>query len=319
VKLVVTIPAYNEEKSIGSVVTEIPRSIAGINSVEVLIIDDGSTDTTAKNAISAGADKVILHKGNKGLGITFKDGLDGALEMGADIIVNIDADGQYNATEISKLIQPILDNQADMVLGWRDIDNLEFMPQSKKIGNKFATWITRRFCHLPIKDAQSGFRAFSREAALRLNLSGKYTYVQESLIQAAYKGFEIEQVPIEFRPREGKSRLIPNLGSYARRAGSTIIGTYWNYHPLRVFSLISGFFGMVGLGIAIWVLIHFLQTGAVSPHMPSAILASLLIVVGVLALVLGLFADTSKNQRLLQEEILYRVKKSCSPFNIEEK
>ena len=309
-KLVVTIPAYNEENTIAGVILEIPRCIDGLDKVEVLVVDDGSSDRTVEEARQAGANKILRHGVNKGLGRTFRDGLDGAVDMGADIIVNMDADGQYNATEIPKLIQPILNDEADLVLGWRDIDSLGFMPRSKKVGNKIGTWVTRRFCHLPIKDAQSGFRAFSRDAALRLNLEGDYTYVQETIIQASYKGLKIEQVPIEFRARDGKSRLIPNLHSYARRAGSTVLSTYWNYHPLKVFSLIAGVLGVAGFIFAMRVLVHFAQTGKVTPYIPSAIVASLLIIAGLITLMIGLLAHTSKNQRLMKEEILYRLKKN---------
>ena len=196
-KLVVTIPAYNEEKTIAGVIEGIPRQINGINFVEILVVDDGSTDGTVEQARRAGVDKILSHQENQGLGVAFKDGLGAALGAGADIIVNIDADGQYNAAEIPLLIKPVLDGKADIVLGWRDISNLNFMPKGKKLGNKLATWVTRILSGLPIKDAQTGFRAFSREAALRTNLRGEYTYVQETIIQAAYKGLPIEQVPVE--------------------------------------------------------------------------------------------------------------------------
>ena len=260
-KLVVTIPAYDEEKTIADVIAEIPREIEGIESVEVLVIDDGSSDGTVERAKEAGADHILSHRENVGLGISFRNGLEVASEMGADLIVNIDGDGQYDSREIPRLIRPLLENKADIVLGWRDIGNLDFMPWGKRIGNRIATWFTRRLCGLPVKDAQSAFRVFTREAALRLNLSGKYTYVQETLMQAKYKGLKIEQVPIEFRPRQGgESRLISSLPSYARRAGAIILSTYWNYHPLRVFSFVGGLLTVIGLAFGIRVLVHFVQT-----------------------------------------------------------
>ena len=311
-KLVVTIPAYNEEKTIANVIKEIPREIEGIDSVDVVVIDDGSTDGTVRQAIESGADSVVSHKRNEGLGVTFKHGLEAAVGMGADIIVNIDGDGQYNATEIPALVRPVLENRADIVLGWRNINKLDFMPKGKKIGNKVATWVTRRTSGLPIEDAQSGFRAFSQEAALRMNLSGKYTYVQETIMEAKYKGLKIEQMPIEFRPRIGESRLIPSLATYARRAGSIILGTYWDYHPLKIFSAIGAFLITVGVGLGVWVMIHFIQTGTVSPHMPSAVAAPLSIITGLQSIILGLFADTIRHQRLFQEEILYRLKRKES-------
>jgi len=309
VKLVVTIPAYNERETIAGVIKEIPTSIEGIDSVEVTVIDDGSTDNTAVDAIKSGAGEVVTHKGNKGLGVAFRDGLDSALERGADIIVNIDADGQYNATQIPALIKPILDRKADIVLGWRDIDNLDFMPRGKKLGNKLATWVTRRLSGLPIIDAQTGFRAFSREAALRMNLGGKYTHVQETLIQASHKGLQIDQVPVEFRKRDGKSRLIPSLGTYAIKAGTIIFSTYRDYHPLKFFSSIGGVALLVGLGFGVRVVVHFSQTGMVSPYLPSAVLASLLITIGLGTIALGVFVHMLNSQRQINEEILYRLKR----------
>lgn len=308
-KLVIIIPAYNEEKTISGVIKEIPRHMEGIDSMEVVLVDDGSTDNTVTEAIKAGADKILTHKVNNGLGVVFRNGLNLALEKCADIIVNIDADGQYNATQIPNLIKPILDGKADIVLGWRDIDNLDFMPRSKKLGNKLATWLTRRLSSLPIKDAQTGFRAFSREAALRMNLGGKYTYVQETLIQAAHKSLPIAQVPIEFRRRDGKSRLIPRLSTYATRAIAIIFGTYRDYHPLKFFSFIGGVVFLIGLGFGVRVVVHFSQTGMVSPYLPSAVLASLLITIGLGIIALGIFVHMLNSQRKINEEILYRLKK----------
>lgn len=308
-KLIVMIPAFNEEKTIGSVIKEIPREVEGFDEVEILVIDDGSTDRTVEVAREAGADYVVSHKKNLGLANAFKTGLETALKLGADVIVNIDADGQYNAKEIPKLVKPILEGEADIVIGDRQIDRLDHMPRAKKIGNKIATWVTRRLSGLPVKDAQSGFRAFSREAAMRMNLLGDYTYVQETIIQAANKNLRIEWVPVEFRKREGESRLIPSIWSYAKKAGLTIIRTYRDYHPLRVFLSVGLVFLLAGLAFGLRVLLHYFNTGMVTPHLPSAVLSVVLIVVGSLSVILGLVADILKMQRLLQEEILYRLKK----------
>ncbi|TET72250.1 MAG: glycosyltransferase family 2 protein [Candidatus Aminicenantes bacterium] len=308
-RLVVMIPAYNEEETIASVIKEIPRKIQRIDSVEVLVINDGSTDRTVEVAREAGADKILSHKANLGLGVTFRDGIEYALNMGADIIVNIDADEQYNAKEIPKLIIPIVENKADIVLGWRDTSNLEFVPFSKKMGNKVATWVTRRISGLSIRDSQTGFRAFSQEASLRMNLSGRYTYVQETLICAKNKDLRIEEVPVEFKERKGNSRLIYSLSSYAKEAGGIIIKSYRDYAPLKVFSYIGTVFIIVGIIFALRVLIHFLKTGMVSGRIPSAVLASMLIILGFLIFVLGLLADMLKTHRELQEEILYNLKK----------
>lgn len=308
-KLVVMIPSYNEEKSIGKVIKEIPRNISGIDSVQVLVINDGSTDKTVEAAKKAGADRIIHHKQNWGLAVAFRDGMNEALRMGADIIVNTDADFQYNQTEIPRLIQPILDEKADVVLTDRSVLKLSHMPFGKKWGNTASTVVTRFVSGFPVKDAQSGFRAFSKEAALRLNVLSDYTYVQETIIQAVNKKLTIVQVPCEFREREGKSRLISNIFSYAKKAGITIITTYTHYKPLKVFSIIGGLLFAIGLLVGLRVLIQYLQTGGVSPYLPSAVLSGVLLMISFQVILLGLIADTINANRKIQEELLYRKKK----------
>jgi len=288
-KIIVMVPAYNR--------------------VDVLVIDDGSTDRTAEEAKKAGADHIISNKKNIGLAQTFKKGVDAAIELGADIIVNIDADGQYNPNEIPKLVKPIIEGRADFVLGDRQIDSLDHMSFGKKIGNKIATWVTRFASGYPVRDAQTGFRAFSREAALKMNLLGDYTYVQETIIQAVNNGMRVEQVPVEFRRREGQSRLISSIWNYAGRAGLTIIRTYRDTYPLRVFLIIGGFLTFLGLVFGTRVLLHFFKTGMVTPYLPSAVFAVVLITVGVITIIFGMLADMMRSNRLLMEEILYRLKK----------
>jgi glycosyltransferase involved in cell wall biosynthesis len=308
-KLIVTIPAYNEETSIEAVIKEIPQKIEGIDDILILVIDDGSTDRTADIAIQAGANRILTHKHNMGLAKTFRDGLNYALEMGADIIVNTDADFQYNGTEIPKLVAPIVESRADIVLGERQIDQLDHMPRGNMWGNKIATQVIRWTTRLPIRDAQTGFRAFSREAALRMNLTGDYTYTQETIIQAANKNLRIEQIPVEFRRREGKSRLISNIFRYAWAAGVTVFRSFSAYHPFIIFSGIGLVCIVLGLIIGFRVIIHFILTGLVTPYLPSALLTTVLIIVGCLAILFGLLADMIRTQRMLSEEILYRLKK----------
>jgi glycosyltransferase involved in cell wall biosynthesis len=308
-KLVITIPSYNEEYSLASVITEIPRTIPGIDQVQILVIDDGSTDHTIDKATQAGADKILSHNHNMGLAKTFRDGLDAALEMGADIIVNTDADFQYDGTEIPNLITPILEGKADIVLGDRQIDKIDHMPRGNLWGNKLATRVIRWTTGLPVRDAQTGFRAFSREAALRMNLTGDYTYTQETIIQAANKNLKVAQIPVEFRRREGKSRLISSIFRYARLAGVTIFRSFGAYHPFIIFSGIGFICILFGLVIGFRVIIHFLTTGYVTPYLPSALLTTVLIIVGSLAILFGLLADMIRTQRMLSEEILYRLKK----------
>lgn len=302
------IPSYNEEKTIASVIEEIPRDCC--EEVKVLVINDGSTDNTVHEAERAGADRIISFKKNQGLAPAFRAGLQAALEMGADIIVNTDGDGQYNGKEISKLIEPILMRRADFVLGSRTKGHIEYMPLQKRIGNRIATFITRKVSSFPVSDAQSGFRAFTRECALHLNVMADYTYVQETLIQASYYGLVIEEVPIEFRKRNsGPSRLISSIWKYAKRAGITIARGYRDFHPLTTFFGIGFFFMLLGLLFGLRVLIGYLNTGTVNGILPSAVLTVLLVMIGVSTVTLGFIADILKTQRKIQDEILYRLKK----------
>jgi len=307
--LVVMVPAYNEERSIGKVIKEIPRKIKGINNIKILVVDDGSTDKTKEEALKAGASKIVSNKKNLGLARSFKKGLEEALRMDADIIVNIDADAQYDAKEIPKLIKPIIENRADIVLGDRQVKTLDHMPSSKKMGNRIATWVTRRLSGYPVKDAQTGFRAFSREAALKLNILGNYTYVQETIIQAVHKNLIIEEVPVTFKKREGKSKLISNIFSYAKNAAITILRTYRDYNPIKIFTIIGIIFIIISLIPGFVVLRDYFATGTFAGHTGRGLLTILLVFIGVQIIVFGLLADMLKTQRQLQEEILYKIKK----------
>jgi len=305
--LVVVIPAYNEEKTIGNVIKDIPRKL--FDNIKILVIDDGSTDNTVKEAKKSGADKIVSFDDNKGLANAFRVGLDTALDMGADIIVNIDADHQYYSEEIPDLIQPIIDGKADIVLGSRFKGQIEYMPKRKRLGNILATRITGFLIGSSISDAQTGFRALSREAALRQNILSDYTYTQEMIIQSVHKGLRLIEVPCKFRARRaGESRLITGIFEYARRGGLTILRTYRDYSPLRTFLLIGGILSLIGLVVGLRVLVHFFLTGAVSPYIPSAILTVVLLIVGFQIMILGLIGDMVTSNRRLLEEIIYRLK-----------
>lgn len=315
-RLVVTIPAYNEESTIADVIRGIkelkPEDFEGkIDDIKIVVVNDGSNDNTAKVAKEAGADVVVSFRRNRGLARAFKQGMETALRIGADIIVNIDADGQYNPKEIPKLVKPILDGKADIVLGSRFKGWIEYMPLQKRIGNKIATWVTRIASGFPTSDAQTGFRAFSREAAMRLHVLADYTYVQETIIQANHYGLKIVEVPIEFRKRrgDGKSRLISNIFKYAKRAGIIILRSYRDYYPLKVFGLIGSTFIIAGFYFGWRVLSYYFATGSVGGRLPSAVLATLLFIIGVQTMVLGLLADMLKSQRMILDDVLYRLKK----------
>lgn len=309
-KLIVIIPAYNEEKTIGKVIQEIPKTIEGIDEIKILVVDDGSTDNTFQEAKANGADYIFRHKQNLGLAVAFRNGLEKALKEGAEIIVNIDADLQYNAKEIPKLVAPILQQKADVVLTDRKVLKLDHMPLGKKYGNWIATLVTRLVSGYPIQDAQSGLRAFSREAALRLNILGDYTYVQEVIIQAAFKKLKIVQIPCEFRERPGgeKSRLIQSLWAYAKRAGSIIIRTYIRYKPLKFFITLGIITMIPGIILCLrFVIPYFTQNSG--GHLQSLVLGTMFLIMSLQIIVMALISDTINANRILNEEILYRLKK----------
>jgi glycosyltransferase involved in cell wall biosynthesis len=309
-KLVVMIPAYNEEETIASVIKEIPREISGVDTVEVLVIDDSSSDRTVTVAYENGANKIISFKSHKGLAACFRAGLENALKMGADIIVNIDSDGQYDSMEIPGLIQPILHGKADVVLGSRTKGTIEYMPFGKIIGNRIATWVTRHMTGLPISDSQSGFRAYSRDAALYFNILGDFTYVQESLIQAANMGLVYDEVPISFRKRKnGSSRLVPNIFIYAWRAGIPIFRSYRDYHPFKTFLMIGLVFIIIAIIFGLGMFFHYIQTGAVYPYRFFEILVVIFLIIGIQTLILSLLADMFGRYRKSQDELMYKIKK----------
>ncbi len=310
-RVVVMIPCFNEEQTLASVIRSIPRELPRISDVKIVVIDDGSQDDTAIIAARVGADVLVRHKANLGLGQTFQDGLEASLRLGADIIVNVDADGQYPPSELMLLLDPILRGRADIVLGDRQIKQLNHMSWSRKRGNQIASWVTRRLSGTSVQDSQTGFRALTREAALRLRLNGDYTYTQEMVIQAAHKGLTIAEVPITFHRRsDGDSRLIRSLWSYAWRAGKIILRSYRDYKPLRAFTLLGGSILVLSGLLGVRVLLHFWTAGTVSPFFPSAILGGILGIVGIQIIIFGLLSDMIRSQRQELEDVLIRVRRA---------
>ena len=312
-RVVVMIPCLNEQNTIGSIIRGIPRKLPGIKDVKVLVIDDGCEDESRFAAQRAGADAILRHKVSLGLGRTFKDGLDASLEMGADVIVNIDADGQYDPAELQLVLDPILNGRADIVLGNRQVGRVSHMTWSRRWGNRLISWVTRRISGLNVQDAQTGFRAINRDAAVRLTLNGDYTYTHEMIIQAADRGLVIEEVPITFSKRlYGKSRLITSAWGYLLRSGNIILKSYRDHSPLNIYGLAGGVILAAGVILGLRVLIQFFATGAVFPYIPSVILAAILGVVGFQILIFGLLADMLKSQRQLTEEMLVKMRKATS-------
>ncbi len=311
-KLVVLIPAYNEEKTIGAVIRAIPRKIEGVREVAILVLDDGSTDKTADKAKRAGADKVVSHASNLGLGTAFQNGLWEALKMKADIIVNIDADGQFNPNDIPRLVKPILTERAEVATCSRFKDKgLEpAMPWVKKFGNRLFTGLINFLTRSSFTDTQCGFRAYSREAALRLNLFGRFTYTQEALMDLIQKGMRIEEIPCKVvGERNGKSRIVKHWYSYGIKALIIITRTIRDYKPLKFFGSIGLLFLLAGGISAFFLWLRLLIYHVITPYLWVAYADVVLIILGFLLIVLALIADMSDRQRKIQEEILYRLKK----------
>ena len=285
-RVVVTMPAYNEEETVGSVVEGCKKYAS-----DVILIDDGSTDRTLERAELAGA-KVIVHKINRGLSETIQDGIKAALNIGADIIVNIDADGQYLPEEIPMLIDPIIRDEADFVLGSRFAGKIEEMPWIKKLGNKIFTRLVRALTNTEISDAQTGFRAFNRAAALAsLDLAGRFTYTQEQIIRLVEEGFRVTEVPIYFAKRiSGSSRLISSPLDYGAKALAVTLRTYRDYHPVLFFGIIGSIFIITGLILGAIVIFEWLTTGLVF-HESTAVLSAMFVMSGFQFLFFGFLAD----------------------------
>ena len=311
-KLVVMIPAYNEESTIGLVISSIPKKIANVGEVKVLVINDGSSDRTVEEAKRAGADRIISFPTNRGLGVAFKAGIEEALKIGAEVIVNIDADGQFDSKDIARLAQPILKGEADVVTCSRFKDRgLEpKMPFVKKFGNSLFTAIINFLTGQRFSDTQCGFRAYSREAALHMTLFGKFTYTQEVFLNLVQKGFTITEVACNVKgERVGKSKIVKHWYSYGVKALMIVIRTVRDYRPLQFFGSIGLALFLIGSASALVLFIRLLLFNVVSPYMWAVYADVVLIVLGFLLMILALLADMSDRQRKIMEEILYRLKK----------
>jgi glycosyltransferase involved in cell wall biosynthesis len=313
-KLVILIPAFNEEKSLGKVLEKIPRKINGVDQIDVLVVNDGSTDQTAAIARQNGV-KVVTHPKNRGLGAAFKTGIDEALKMGADIIVNIDADGQFNPKDIPLLIAPILSGQAQMATATRfkEKDLIPAnIPPAKLWGNRQFTKLVNFLTGENFTDTQCGFRAYSREAALRLNLFGQFTYTQEVFIDLLEKGMNIVEVPLKvtyFKNSQRKSAISGSLLKYGFRALEIILRTFRDYRPLLFFGIPGMAVCLPGFILALGSLIYWLILQKTTPVRMYLFTGIVLILFGFLLIFLALVADMFKRMRKNQEEMLYQMKK----------
>lgn len=307
-KLIIQIPCYNEAETLEIALNDLPKRLEGIDEIEYLIINDGSKDATVEVAKNWGVHHVVSFKNNKGLAKGFMAGLDGCLRNGADIIVNTDADNQYCAEDIQKLIQPILEEQADIVIGARPIDETEHFSFIKKKLQHFGSWVVRKASNTDIPDAPSGFRAFSREAAMRINVVNDYTYTLETIVQAGREKIAITSVPIRTNAELRPSRLFNSIWGYVKKSMLTILRAYMMYKPLKCFTYLAIPPVVFGVAIGVRFLIYYVQ-GTGSGHVQSLILACTMVIIGFLTFMIGLLADVLAANRKILQETQYQVRR----------
>ena len=307
-KLIIQIPCLNEAQTLPATVADLPRSVPGVDVIETLVIDDGSRDGTADVARACGVDHVVRLTRNKGLAAAFTAGIDAALKLGADFIVNTDADNQYAGHEIPKLLAPLLRGEADIVVGDRNIAVVEHMSWQKRQLQRLGSWVVRQVSNTSVPDTTSGFRAYTREAALRMTIVSEFSYTLESIIQAGKKRMAIAHVAVATNPRTRDSRLFDSLFSYVKRSAATIVRIYAMYEPLKVFTYIGllVFGGGIAGGVRFLYYYYFVDGGM--GHIQSLILSAVLMILGFQVLLIGLLADVISANRKLLEDIVYRVR-----------
>ena len=308
-KLIIQIPCLNEELTLPETLKDLPKSIIGIDSIEVLVIDDGSTDRTVEVAKEHGVHHVLSLTNNKGLAKAFIYGINHALHLRADIIVNTDADNQYFGGDITKLIQPILSKRADIVIGNRQVETIRHFSPLKILLQKLGSWTVRQLSGTTIPDATSGFRAYSKEAALQMNVISDFTYTVETIISAGNKNLAIEHIPVRTNEKLRESRLFPSIQVYLRRTLVTMLKVYSMYRPLKVFTIAGGTALLVGFMIGCRYLFFFFQ-GQTEGHIQSLILSAIMLTVGFQMIMMGISAELISVNRQLLEDIQLRIKKN---------
>jgi glycosyltransferase involved in cell wall biosynthesis len=310
-KLIIQIPCYNEAQTLPKTLAQLPKAVEGFDQVEVLVVDDGSTDDTPAVARQAGADHIVHLSRHLGLAKAFTHGLDACLKLGADVIVNTDADNQYRAEDIHKLVKPILDNEAEMVIGDRGVSTTPHFPAHKRALQTLGSKVVSATAGFTIPDATSGFRALSREVALETIVLSNYSYTLETLIQAGARKVRVAFIPIETNPPERPSRLFSSIRNYLVNSGVTIMRSFTMYRALRIFTFISVLLLLTGTAIGIRFIVAFIQ-GKGSGMIQSLILAAVLLIVGFMTFLIGLIADLVSFNRKILEEILFRIRKHDS-------
>ena len=302
-KLVIQIPCFNEEATLPATLADLPREVPGVDVVEWLVIDDGSTDRTAAVARELGVDHVVCHPRNRGLAAAFQTGLDAALAVGADVIVNTDADNQYDASCIPDLVAPVVRDAVDMVVGERPIKEIEEFSATKKLLQRLGSRVVRLMAGVDVTDAPSGFRAMSRQAALRLQVFGRFSYTMETLMQAKAEGLAVVSVPVRVNPQTRESRLAKSTFQYLRRSSTTILRSFALYYPFTFFFRVGLVPFVAGAGLLVRWLLYWWLADEYSPRVPSLVIGAVLIIVAVQVWVIAFLADLqSANRRLLADQ-----------------
>ena len=308
-KLVIQIPCLNEVDTLPITLAGLPRTLPGIDVIEVLVIDDGSADGTADVARRLGVDHVVVLPRHQGLAGAFKIGLETSLMLGADIIVNTDADNQYDSRDMDKLVQPILEGRADMVVGDRQVQGIRHFSVLKKLLHRLGDRVMERLSGIELLDSTSGFRAYSREAALRLNVFSKFTYTLETLIQAGKKNLTVAHVPVRVNKKLRESRLFPGLWFYLKRSASTMVRIYSMYEPLKVFSYLGVLVSAAGAVLLFRFLYYFLTAAGPVGKLQSLLAGAILVAMGLMLGLIGIVSDLISANRQLVEDIQYRVRR----------
>jgi len=307
-KLIIQIPCLNEEETLPGTLADLPREVPGFEVVEWLVIDDGSTDRTVAVARECGVNHIVRLTNNKGLANGFQAGLDACLKLGADVIVNTDADNQYDASYIPALVQPIVDGNADMVVGNRQVMTIEHFSPLKKTLQRLGSWVVRQASETTVPDTTSGFRAYNREAAIQLQVVSKYTYTLETIIQAGKMTVAVADVPIRTNAKTRESRLFKSMGQYVRRNTVSIFRIYSMYEPLKVFMTAAALLGVVALAVWVRFLVSYID-GSGAGHVQSLILGAVLFNAAVVLAALGIIGDLLSGQRIMLQRVFERVRR----------
>ena len=308
-KLLIQIPCLNEASTLPATLRDLPRSIPGIDVIEVLVVDDGSRDGTSDVARANGVDHIVRLRRNKGLAAAFQAGIDACLKSGADFIVNTDADNQYSGRDIPRLLEPLLRGDADICIGDRNIAEVRHMSWRRRQLQRLGSWVVRQVSNTTVPDTTSGFRAYTRDAALRMMIVSEFSYTLESIIQAGKKRMAIAHVPVETNARTRESRLFDSVFSYVKRSGATIVRIYAMYEPLKVFTYIGMAIFGVGFVLALrFLYFYFFSSTYGTRFLQSLILSAVLMIVGFQVLLIGLLADVISANRKLLEDVVYRVR-----------